>query len=61
MGILSEDLEQTLNDAFLAAHLRRNEFVTVEHLLLGLLDNPSAREVLEGCHADLDRLREQLS
>ncbi len=61
MGILSEDLEQTLNDAFLAAHLRRNEFVTVEHLLLGLLDNPAAREVLEGCHADLDRLRRQLS
>ncbi|MDX8401034.1 MAG: ATP-dependent Clp protease ATP-binding subunit ClpA [Mariprofundaceae bacterium] len=61
MGILSEDLEQTLNDIFRAAHLRRNEFVTVEHLLLGLLDNPSAREVLEGCHADVERLREELT
>ena len=35
MGILSEELEETLNDTFRNAHVRRNEFVTVEHLLLG--------------------------
>jgi ATP-dependent Clp protease ATP-binding subunit ClpA len=60
MGILSDDLEQTLNEIFRSAHLRRNEFVTVEHLLLGLLDDPAARPVLEGCHADLDQLRKEL-
>ena len=60
MGILSDDLEQTLNEIFRSAHMRRNEFVTVEHLLLGLLDDPAARPVLEGCHADLEQLRNEL-
>ena len=50
MGILSEELEETLNDTFRTAHIRRNEFVTVEHLLLGLLDNPNALGVLLGCY-----------
>jgi len=61
MGILSEELEETLNDTFRNAHIRRNEFVTVEHLLLGLLDNPNALGVLLGCRADIEALRNELS
>ncbi|MDQ6981873.1 MAG: ATP-dependent Clp protease ATP-binding subunit ClpA [Mariprofundus sp.] len=61
MGILSEELEETLNDTFRNAHFRRNEFVTVEHLLLGLLDNPNALGVLLGCHANIETLRHDLS
>ncbi|WP_176582381.1 ATP-dependent Clp protease ATP-binding subunit ClpA [Mariprofundus erugo] len=61
MGILSEELEETLNDTFRNAHIRRNEFVTVEHLLLGLLDNPNALGVLLGCRADIERLRHELN
>lgn len=60
MGILNENLEQSLNDIFHTAHARRNEFVTVEHLLLGLLDNPDARSVLEGLRADFTMLRGEL-
>jgi len=61
MGILSEELEETLNDTFRNAHVRRNEFVTVEHLLLGLLDNPNALGVLLGCRADIESLRNELT
>ncbi len=61
MGILSEELEETLNDTFRNAHFRRNEFVTVEHLLLGLLDNPNALGVLLGCHANVEVLRNELA
>ncbi len=60
MGILSEDLEQSLNDIFRDAHMRRSEFVTVEHLLLGLLDNDESRKVLEGLNVDIDQLRHEL-
>ncbi len=60
MGILNENLEQSLNDIFRVAHLRRNEFVTVEHLLLGLLDNMEARHVLEGLNVDSQNLREEI-
>jgi len=60
MGILSENLEQSLNDIFRVAHLRRNEFVTVEHLLLGLLDNMEARHVFEGLNIDSQALREEI-
>jgi len=60
MGILSENLEQSLNDIFRVAHLRRNEFVTVEHLLLGLLDNMEARHVFEGLNVDAQALREEI-
>jgi len=60
MGMLNEELEQTLNEVFRQAHLSRFEYVTLEHLLLGLLDNREARAILEACHADLDRLRRQL-
>jgi len=61
MGILSEELEETLNDTFRNAHFRRNEFVTVEHLLLGLLDNSNALGVLLGCHANIEILRDELT
>jgi len=61
MGILSEELEETLNDTFRNAHFHRNEFVTVEHLLLGLLDNPNALGVLLGCHANIETLRNDLT
>ncbi len=60
MGILSEHLEQSLNDIFRAAHLNRNEFVTIEHLLLGLLDNSETHTVLAGLNANVDFLREEL-
>ncbi len=61
MGILSEDLEQSLNDIFRDAHMRRSEFVTVEHLLLGLLDNDESRKIFEGLNVDVDHLRNQLN
>jgi len=60
MAMLNEELERTLNDVFRSAHLHRNEFVTVEHLLLGLLDNSEARTVLEGCGAKISPLRQKL-
>jgi len=59
--MLSDDLERTLNQVFRAAHVQRNEFVTVEHLLLGLLENPSAREALTACGLDFDLLRADLN
>lgn len=61
MGILSEDLEQSLNDIFRDAHVRRSEFVTVEHLLLGLLDNSETLKVLEGLNLDIAELRNELN
>lgn len=58
--MLSKDLENTLNHAFRAARSKRHEFMTVEHLLLALLDNNVATEVLLACAADLNRLRSEL-
>jgi ATP-dependent Clp protease ATP-binding subunit ClpA len=49
--MLSKELEQTLNDAFRSARSRRHEFMTVEHLLLALLDNNDAIRVLKACGA----------
>ncbi|HIP08078.1 MAG TPA: ATP-dependent Clp protease ATP-binding subunit ClpA [Mariprofundaceae bacterium] len=60
MGILSEQLEQSLNEIFRAAHVKRNEFVTIEHLLLGLTTNKEARAVLDGLNVDVELLREEL-
>ncbi len=60
MGILSEQLEQSLNEIFRAAHVKRNEFVTIEHLLLGLTANQEARAVLDGLNVDVALLREEL-
>ncbi|QCF25665.1 ATP-dependent Clp protease ATP-binding subunit ClpA [Hydrocarboniclastica marina] len=59
--MLSKDLELTLNAAFKTAREKRHEFMTVEHLLLALLENDSALRVLKACGADLNRLRDELS
>jgi ATP-dependent Clp protease ATP-binding subunit ClpA len=58
--MLSKDLEQTLNDAFRGARAKRHEFMTVEHLLLALLDNNDAIRVLKACGADIGGLRGDL-
>ena len=59
--MLSKELEFTLNLAFKEAREKRHEFMTVEHLLLALLDNPTAAEVLKACGADMDKLKRELS
>jgi ATP-dependent Clp protease ATP-binding subunit ClpA len=59
--MLSKDLETTLNNAFREARGKRHEFMTVEHLLLALLDNAAARSVLRAVGADIDRLRGELA
>lgn len=59
--MLNKDLELTLNLAFRFARERRHEYMTVEHLLLALLDNPSACEALKSCGANIERLRTELS
>ncbi|MBU2886422.1 ATP-dependent Clp protease ATP-binding subunit ClpA [Gilvimarinus agarilyticus] len=58
--MLSKDLEVTLNMAFKGARSKRHEFMTVEHLLLALIDNESAAGVLRACGADLVVLRREL-
>ncbi len=58
--MLSKELELTLNTAFTVARSKRHEFMTVEHLLLALLDNASAADVLRACGANLDKLRSDL-
>ncbi|MEH6556839.1 MAG: ATP-dependent Clp protease ATP-binding subunit ClpA [Oceanicoccus sp.] len=58
--MLSKDLEQTLNQAFKGARTKRHEFMTVEHLLLALVDNALAADVLVACGADLSQLRSEL-
>ena len=58
--MLSKELEFTLNLAFKEAREKRHEFMTVEHLLLALLDNATATEVLKSCGADTDKLRKEL-
>lgn len=59
--MLNKDLELTLNLAFRFARERRHEYMTVEHLLLALLDNPSAADALKSCGANIDKLRGELS
>lgn len=58
--MLNKELEFTLNLAFKEAKEKRHEFMTVEHLLLSLLDNPSAEHVLHACEVNLDILRRDL-
>lgn len=58
--MLSKDLETTLNLAFKGARKKRHEFMTVEHLLLALLDNDVASSVLLACDCDINRLRAEL-
>lgn len=59
--MLDKELEQSLNDAFKRAREQRHEFMTVEHLLLALLDNTSAAGVLRACGADLNNLHNDLT
>ncbi|MGM0658850.1 MAG: ATP-dependent Clp protease ATP-binding subunit ClpA [Pseudomonadota bacterium] len=58
--MFSKDLELSISQAYHAARSRRHEFLTVEHLLLALIDNPSARSVLLACSADLKLLAADL-
>ncbi|MGD8709205.1 MAG: ATP-dependent Clp protease ATP-binding subunit ClpA [Ectothiorhodospiraceae bacterium] len=58
--MLSKELEFTLNLAFKEARDKRHEFLTVEHLLLALTDNPAALEVLRACGVEVDQLRKDL-
>jgi ATP-dependent Clp protease ATP-binding subunit ClpA len=59
--MIAQELEVSLHMAFVEARQQRHEFITVEHLLLALLDNPSAAEVLRACAANLDDLRKSLT
>ncbi|GAA0212851.1 ATP-dependent Clp protease ATP-binding subunit ClpA [Kangiella japonica] len=58
--MLDKELEQSLNKAFHRAREYRHEFITIEHLMLALLDNKDAIEVLKACSVDLSTLREDL-
>jgi ATP-dependent Clp protease ATP-binding subunit ClpA len=58
--MLNKDLEISLNMAFRQAKDSRHEFMTVEHLLLALLDNPSSIEALKACAADMGKIRKEL-
>ncbi|GIU12798.1 MULTISPECIES: ATP-dependent Clp protease ATP-binding subunit ClpA [unclassified Shewanella] len=59
--MLNKDLEVTLNLAFQQARDARHEYMTVEHLLLALIDNPAAQEALVACGANLEKLRNEVS
>lgn len=59
--MIAQELEVSLHMAFMEARQKRHEFITVEHLLLALLDNPSASEVLKACATEIDDLRKLLS
>jgi ATP-dependent Clp protease ATP-binding subunit ClpA len=58
--MIAQELEVSLHMAFMEARQKRHEFITVEHLLLALLDNPSASEVLKACVVDIEDLRKAL-
>ena len=58
--MIAQELEVSLHMAFVEARQARHEFITVEHLLLALLDNPSAAEVLRACACNIDDLRKNL-
>jgi ATP-dependent Clp protease ATP-binding subunit ClpA len=59
--MIAQELEVSLHMAFVEARQQRHEFITVEHLLMALLDNPSAAEVLRACSANTDDLRKSLA
>jgi ATP-dependent Clp protease ATP-binding subunit ClpA len=59
--MIAQELEVSLHMAFVEARQQRHEFITVEHLLLALLDNPSASEVLRACAANIEELRKSLA
>jgi len=58
--VLSNELEYCLNDAFHQAREARHEYLTVEHLLLAILDTPKVREILRACGADLVKLKQEI-
>jgi ATP-dependent Clp protease ATP-binding subunit ClpA len=58
--MIAQELEVSLHMAFVDARQKRHEFITVEHLLLALMDNPSAIDVLRACGADTESLRKEL-
>ena len=59
--MLSKDLERALNESFKQARAQRHEFITVEHLLLALLDDSAAQHVLKACSANIESLRGDLT
>ena len=59
--MIAQELEVSLHMAFMEARQKRHELISVEHLLLAMLDNPSAAEVLRSCGANIDQLRKQLT
>ncbi|NNF15574.1 MAG: ATP-dependent Clp protease ATP-binding subunit ClpA, partial [Gammaproteobacteria bacterium] len=59
--MLSSELEFCLNEAFNAAREKQHEFMTVEHLLLALLDVPQVAEVLRACGGNIEKLRTDLT
>ncbi len=59
--MIAQELEVSLHMAFVEARQKRHEFITVEHLLLALLDNPTAAEVLRACAANIEELRKNLA
>ena len=58
--MIAPDLEVSLHMAFVESRQKRYEFITVEHLLLAMLDNASAAEVLNACLVDIEELRSVL-
>ena len=59
--MIAQELEVSLHMAFVEARQKRHEFITVEHLLFALLDNPTAAEVLRACAANIEELRKALT
>ena len=59
--MIAQELEVSLHMAFVEARQKRHEFITVEHLLLALLDNPSAAETLRACGGNIEQLRKDLT
>ena len=59
--MIAQELEVSLHMAFMDARQKRHELITVEHLLLAMLDNPSAAEVLKACGSNIDTLRNELT
>ena len=59
--MIAQELEVSLHMAFMDARQKRHELITVEHLLMAMLDNPSASDVLKSCGADIDKLRTDLN
>jgi ATP-dependent Clp protease ATP-binding subunit ClpA len=59
-SMIAQELEVSLHMAFMDARQKKHEFITVEHLLLAMLENPSALEVLKACGTNLDELKKLL-